>query len=130
MKKEVSIEVDYGPDFNGVLRNKDGVEVIVGDAGLKPYDLLLSALAGCFESTLLDILVKKHVQVDHIHYDIHGTKRETIPSTLDYVSIGVTVTNASDENQFKKSVELAKKYCSIHATIEAVATIDVQVTFK
>lgn len=95
-----------------------------------PYDFLLGALSACFHSTLLDILEKQKVVIPTIEIIVTGEKRAKVPTTLEWVKMDITVTGDVNEKQFRRSVDLAVKYCSIHETISKVATMSHEVKFN
>jgi putative redox protein len=108
------IDLEFNNEFKGVMKAPKG-QVFIGsqEGELKPYNLLFGALASCFYSTFLDIVEKKRITFDGANIEVSGTKREEVPTTLNHVEIKLTLKNVSDESKFKKSAELAAKYCSV-----------------
>lgn len=100
--------------------------------GFVPYELLLGGYASCLHATFLGIAKKKRVTFDDVTYDVYSTKREEVPTLLNYVKTTITFTGVEEADQSKviKSLELAEKYCSISAMISGVATMEFEYNFK
>ena len=84
----------------------------------------------CLHSTLLDILTKKRIEIESVSYRVSGEKRDEIPTTLKSVSIEALFSPSDKEDQIRKSVELACKYCSVYNTLAQVAEMTMTVSFK
>lgn len=123
-----TIKFNWENSFNGVMSAPAG-DIKIGEDGFRPYNLLLGALGSCFYATLVTIVNKKRLTFDGVTMEINGEKRTTIPTTLEWAEMKVVVKNPSNEEQFKKSIELAAKNCSIHETIAKVADIKIITDF-
>ncbi len=124
------VQINWENGFNGILKAPNGDFAVGGKKGqLAPYNMLFGALGACFYATFLDIVEKKRLTLKGATLVIDGTHREEIPFTLNYVTINMTIKAKGDEEKFLRSVELAKKYCSIYTTVSQVAEITVNVTF-
>lgn len=97
--------------------------------GSSPYDYLLGALSGCLFATFAELAVKMKVEWEDVRFDVHGEKRESPPTTLDWVKIDVTAKNVADEAKFTRAFETATRYCSIFTTISKVAEMSWDITF-
>ena len=95
-----------------------------------PYDLFLGSLSSCFYYTLMEIYAKRRMDTPAMEIIVTGDKRKEVPTTLEWVEMDITVFNEVDEDQFSRFVDLASKYCSIHATISQVAEITHKINFK
>lgn len=126
---KVNAEINFREDFNGKLTNKNG-DINIGEKGLAPYDMLQGALVACLHATFLSILLKKKIGIVSAKYQVDGTKRETTPTTLSEVHLDVHIKTNDNVDQVKRSFELATKYCSVYATISAVATITYDLHFE
>ena len=123
------IKTNYTPE-KYTLENERAIIGIGSEPGeFYPYDLLLGALSSCFYYTLYEILEKRKVEIPTIEVIVTGEKRKKVPTTLDWVNLEVIVTGEVNEKQFLRSVDLAGKYCSIHATISKVAKMSHVVKF-
>jgi putative redox protein len=130
MGTKVTAVIDFKHNFQGQLQLREGVlNIGIADHEARPYDLLQGALVACLHSTFLDILEKKHLAIDFAHYEVEGEKRDEIPTTLKSVNVVVTLPSGNEETMIK-SMELAKKYCSVFNTISQVAQMHLEVRFK
>ena len=126
----LEIKTVYTPEVS-TLDNGRGSLRFGGEPGeFYPYDLLFGALSSCFYSTLYDVLVKKKMAIPKVEIVVTGEKREEPPTTLTWVNLDITVTGDVDEKQFLRSIQLAAKYCSIHAILSKVATMTHEVRFQ
>lgn len=130
MGTKVSAVIDFNSEFKGQLQLREGQLEIGGAANeARPYDLLQGALVACLHSTFLDILEKKRLTIAFAHYEVEGEKRDEIPSTLKSVKVTVTLPKGQEE-ALTKSMELAKKYCSVFSTLSNVAEMTLVVSYK
>ena len=131
MGQKVSAQLEFKKDFKGKLILSEG-EIGIGMESneARPYDLLQGALVSCLHSTLLDILTKKRIEIESVSYRVSGEKRDEIPTTLKSVSIEALFSPSDKEDQIRKSVELACKYCSVYNTLAQVAEMTMTVRFK
>jgi len=130
MGTKVSAVIDFKSDFKGQLQLREGHLDIGSQANeARPYDLLQGALVGCLHSTFLDILEKKRLTITFAHYEVEGEKRDEIPTMLKSVKVTVTLPQGQEE-QLTKSMELAKKYCSVFNTISSVAEMTLVICYK
>ena len=128
MKNEIKVE--FRNEFKGKLTTTTNSELTIGLEQIRPYDMMLGALVSCYHATFLDILQKKRQVVEHVSYQVTGTKRTEVPTTLEHVLMSVKVVGVSDETQANKCFELAKKYCSVYSTISHVAEIEVVISYE
>ncbi len=129
-KKHVNME--FSIPFRGVGINDNGyrVEIDEGKKSAEPYDLLLMSLGSCLYSTFEDIILKKKLKYEKLEIDISGEKRTETPTTLEYCKIVFRVeTSNKNREAFKRSLELACKYCSIYNTLAYVADMQSEIVF-
>ncbi len=131
MGQKVSAQLEFKKDFKGKLILSDG-EIGIGmePNEARPYDLLQGALVSCLHSTLLEILTKKRIEIESVSYRVSGEKRDEIPTTLKSVSIEAFFSPSDKEEQIRKSMDLACKYCSVYNTLAQVAEMTMTVSFK
>lgn len=130
MGQKIEAKVSFTNKFEGKLALKEGnVAIGMKPDQASPYRLLQGALVACFHSTFLDVIEKKKIKITAVDYFTSGEKRDEIPSTIDYLTMDVTVKGASNQQGCLKAFELAKKYCSIYHTISQVGQITVNVEF-
>lgn len=98
-----------------------------------PYELLPGAPGACFYATFLGIAEKQKIEYEKADIEISGNKREEVPTTLENVTLDLTIYGVDDEKDQKKIVraaDLAGKYCSIYQTLQCVAKMTTNVHFK
>jgi putative redox protein len=129
--KTDTISINFKNGFKGEMTSPTSL-INIGniDNGAQPYHLLYGALGSCFYATFLSVADKMRLSFQNATVEVSGTKRETLPTTLDYVKIELTIVNPNDEEKMLKAAQLGAKHCSIHETISKVATIDLVVNFE
>lgn len=131
MGQEVNARIHFQEGFKGKLILKEGeIGIGINDDEARPYDMLQGALAACLHSTFLDILEKKRLSVAFADYEVHGVKRDSIPSMLEEITIMVTLPTGEHESSLRKSMELATKYCSVYSTLSHVASLHLDIKFR
>ncbi len=126
------VRMEFTMPFEGIGKNDRNNEVKIdgGNKYAEPYDLLLMALGSCLYSTFEDIIVKKKLSYEKIEMEITGEKRTEVPTTLKICNVVFIVeTDESSKKAFKKSMELACKYCSIYNTLSLVADMKSEIKF-
>jgi putative redox protein len=125
------ITLDFNNEFKGELVS-DNAKLLIGnqEGGLRPYNLLFSALASCFYATFLSIVQKKRLNFSGARIEVDGRKRQEVPTTLEYVTLKLIIQDAKEKKEgFIRSAELAGEYCSIYQTISKVAQMNLEVEF-
>lgn len=104
----------------------DGPENFGGsNAGIRPKELLLLALAGCTASDVVTILEKKKVKLDDFEINIIAQMQEEHPQVytkidLKYVFYGKNIPVEAVE----RAIELSQtKYCSVTAMLQKAIEI-------
>lgn len=95
------------------------------NAGMKPSELILSALAGCASVDVVDILAKKRTPLTHLEVQVSAEQDADPPWTFRKIYVKFLV---KGEGLTEKSVEQAiqlseEKYCSVAATLRGKADI-------
>lgn len=105
----------------------DGPEKFGGhDAGNRPKELLLLALAGCTASDVTSILKKKRVQLDDFEINISAQMTEDHPKVftkidLEYVFYGENIA----EKDVERAIDLSQNsYCGITAMLRKAVEIN------
>ena len=89
------------------------------DAGFRPAELLLIAVAGCTGMDVISILQKKRQKVADFQVNVSGERREEHPRAwtrmhIEYIVRGKDV----DRGAVERAVELSEtKYCPVQATL-------------
>jgi putative redox protein len=102
--------VDGSPDIGGEGR------------GMRPMELLLSAVASCAAMDVVHILVNKQKEpLEHLRIEIEGERPSTIPAPFTRMKLVFVAKGAVDEGKLQRAVSLAvEKYCSARATLGGV----------
>ena len=95
---------------------------IDGDAetGQSPVDALLSALATCSATDVVDILAKRRTPAASLEVEVEGRRVETIPRRLEHVVLHFRITGAGIEREHaERAIDLAvTKYCSVRDSLD------------
>jgi len=114
----VKVHIDGSPDVGG-----EGL-------GARPMELVLMALGSCSALDLVSILKKQRQQIDDMHINVEGERRDTIPNVFTRIHISFTLKGTIDPVKAEKAAELAvKKYCSVHDML-AAGGIDITYDIK
>ena len=130
----MKIKMHFENVFKGSLETDRG-SLVIGDGENEflPYELLPGALGSCYYATFLGIAEKQKIDYDKADIEISGKKREEVPTTLETVTLDLTIYGVDDAKAQKKitrAAELAGKYCSEYTTIGCVADMTTNVHFK
>lgn len=131
--EEVRVSAKFGSEFKGkVITERSEIAIGRDENESSPYFLLLGAIAGCMQATLLEIIKKKKVEIKSSDIEVYGRKRDEIPTWLEYIEMNfkISLVDESKQKAVLDSMELAKKYCSVYNTLAQVAKIDVNVVFE
>ncbi len=95
------------------------------NCGMKPSELILSALAGCASVDVVNILAKKHTPLSHLEVRVTAEQDSDPPWTfrkiyMKFLLKGKELTEKSVDQAIHLSEE---KYCSVAATLRATAEI-------
>jgi len=129
--KADTVTLTFDNTFKGEMTSPSGtVPIGLKDGGVAPYHLLFGALGSCFYATFLSVADKMRLSFSDATVTVSGNKRDSVPATLDHVTIALVIVGGSDETKLRKAADLGAQYCSIHETVSKVATIDLEVTFE
>jgi putative redox protein len=116
-----------GKQFAAVDSTSHSVLLSTSDesVGMKPSELLLSALGSCTAVDVVGILQKRRQQLTGLEIVVTGEQAEEHPKAftrfhLHYIVTGIGISPADVERAIKLSEE---KYCSVAATLRAGAEI-------
>ncbi|MCS6957257.1 MAG: OsmC family protein [Aquificaceae bacterium] len=101
-------------------------ELLVGEHGYKPMELILVALAGCGGVDVSNILRKKRQEVRDIQIQVVGYRRDEHPRVYErivvkYKVFGKDIKEKAVEEAIRLSLE---KYCSVYAMLKNSANIE------
>jgi putative redox protein len=98
----------------------DGAPDIGGEGkGMRPMELLLSAVASCSAMDVVHILVNKQRQpLEDLLIEIEGARVDAVPSPFKKMHLVFVAKGEVDEHKLQRAVSLAvEKYCSVSATL-------------
>ena len=97
-----------------------------GETGQSPVDAVLSALAACTSSDVVEILAKRRTPVESLEIDVTGTRVESTPRRLTHVLLTFHITGAGIERiHAERAVDLAiTKYCSVRDSLSKDVKIE------
>ena len=93
--------------------------------GMKPSELILSALAGCSSVDVVDILAKKRTPLSHLEVQVSAEQDLDPPWTFRKIHMNFILKGEGlTEKNVAQAIELSEqKYCSVAATLRGVADI-------
>jgi putative redox protein len=102
--------VDGSPDIGGEGR------------GMRPMELLLSAVASCSAMDVIHILVNQQKQpLEGLRVEIEGERAASVPSPFTTMKLVFVAKGEVDEHKLNRAVKLAvEKYCSVRANLGGV----------
>lgn len=128
-----------GGDFHLEASNEEGNRVHIDAAkdiggtgnGMRPMQMLLSALGGCSSIDVISMLRKQRQPLDDIRVTVSGEREAgATPSLFRDVHIHFKLYGSLDPDKARKAVSLSvEKYCSVAKTLEPTAriTYDVEI---
>ena len=105
----------------------DGPENLGGsNAGVRPKELVLMALAGCTGSDVVSILKKKRVKLNDCEINISAQQSETHPKVFTHIDLEyVFYGNDIKEKDVERAIELSTStYCGVSAMLNKAMTIN------
>jgi len=126
-----AVHFEASSELSDVKVHIDGSEAIGGEGkGVRPMELILMALGSCSVFDLTTILQKQRQEIDDIHVEVEGQRREEIPNIFTKIHITFSLKGKIDEIKAQKAAELAvKKYCSVHDMLSA-GGVDITYSMK
>ncbi|MER3543869.1 MAG: osmotically inducible protein OsmC [Chloroflexota bacterium] len=130
-KGEAAVVWRGGMQFEGIapsghrLMLDSAPEVGGADAGLRPMELVLLALAGCTAMDVISILRKKRQDVTGFEVRVRSERAQEHPKVYTHIALEYIVRgrNISPE-AVARAITLSKeKYCSVHAMLRSSVPI-------
>src|SRR4051812_36888715 len=105
-----TLVVDGSPDIGGEGR------------GMRPMELLLSAMASCSAMDVVHILVNKQKEpLEGLRIEIEGERPNAVPAPFTRMKLIFIAKGNVDEHKLQRAVSLAvEKYCSVRASLGGV----------
>ena len=109
---DCAFEVDDGRNHTVVI---DGPEKLGGkDAGLRPMEMFLAALASCSAVDVVMILRQQKQPFVDLRITVKGERADAIPAVFTKIPLHFVAYGAVAENKMIRAVRLsAEKYCSV-----------------
>jgi putative redox protein len=103
----------------------------VGGAGLglRPMELVASALASCASIDVLLILKKKRIALQNYEIEVDAVRKDGVPAPFESIHLQFRIDPADPLETVEKAVALSiEKYCSVAAVLSPACTITYEVT--
>jgi putative redox protein len=103
-----------------------------GKTASGPVETLLSALAACAATDVVEILAKRRTPAKSLEIESFGTRVETTPRRLTHVLMKFTITGEGIERVHAgRAIELAVyKYCSVGASLDPGIKVETQLVLN
>lgn len=111
---------------SGLTLEADGAEAIGGhNLGMRPMQMVLSALGSCSAIDVILILRKQRQQLEDIHLTITAEReKDKTPSLFTDIHIHYQLYGPLDDKKVKRAVDLSmEKLCSVKLLLEKTANI-------
>ena len=103
-----TIETDAGPATGG------------HDAGMRPMQVLLSAVGGCSSIDIIMLLQKQRQDLKDIRIAVTGTRRDEEPRIFTAIHVAYTLVGDIDEKKAERACRLSmEKMCSVSLMLKA-----------
>ncbi|WP_423808637.1 OsmC family protein [Pontibacillus yanchengensis] len=103
--------MDAGPDAGGE------------NAGARPTEYLMNAVAGCTGIDIISILKKMRLEPTSFHMDVEGDRAEDHPKRFTTIHIHYALEGDLPEDKVIRAIQLSKdKYCSVSNSLNAEIT--------
>lgn len=122
-----------GEGFHLEARNEEGNTVLMDSSpetggqgkGMRPMQLLLSALGGCSAIDVINILKKQKQDISAFEIEVTGEREKTEDHSLfKNIELHFKIKGTVDAIKAERAVKLAlDKYCSVAKTLEPTARI-------
>jgi putative redox protein len=104
----------------GATGTIDGPADLGGEnAGLRPMETLLAALAGCSSMDVIKILKKQRQHLERLEVEVNAERADAIPAVFTKIHLRFKAHGAVDLKKLEKAVALSvEKYCSVSKMLE------------
>ena len=107
-----TVRMDASPDIGGTA------------TGMRPMQLLLTALGACGTIDIISILKKQRQPLEDIKIEVTGERPDTTPAPFIAAHIHFKLFGKLDPDKVQKAVSLSvEKYCSVAETIKKTTKI-------
>jgi putative redox protein len=97
-----------------------------GKTAQSPVDTLLSALATCTASDVVDILEKRRTPVHSLQIDVVGERVDSVPRRFRHITLTFHITGDGIEREHaERAIDLSvNKYCSVRDSLSRDIVVD------
>ncbi len=123
LNQAVNFEAMNDSDINIML---DGAPSVGGEnKGMRPMQVLLSALGGCSSIDVVSILSKQKQVIEDMSVTVEGERDpDAVPSLFRKIHVHFILTGPLDSRKVERAIDLSlNKYCSVAKMIDSVAAI-------
>jgi putative redox protein len=108
-----TVHIDASPDIGGT------------NQGMRPMQMLLSAMGGCSAIDIINILKKQKQDLKDMKITVTGERqKDAVPSLFETIHAHYKFFGNLDKDKVEKAINLSVgKYCSVSKTLEMTATI-------
>lgn len=86
--------------------------------GLRPMQMLLSALAGCLSIDVLNILYKQRKKIEHFAVEVSAQRADAIPAVFTQIDLLFKIDGEVEGSQVQKAIDLGlERYCSVYHSL-------------
>lgn len=94
------------------------------NAGLRPMEMLLLALAGCSSMDVIHIMKKQRQNLERLEVEVDGERADAVPAVFTRIHLHFKGYGLIDLLKFQKAVELSmEKYRSVSKMLQPTVTI-------
>lgn len=94
------------------------------NAGLRPMETLLAAMAGCSAMDVLLIMKKQRQDLERLEVEVEGERADAVPAVFTKIHLRFVGYGPIELKKLQKAVELStEKYCSVTKMLQATVEI-------
>lgn len=98
------------------------------DAGTRPMELVLIALAGCTAIDVENILKKKRAGMKKLEMEVSGERAEDYPKRFTKIHLTYIIHGDVKQEDAEHAVSLSReKYCSVSGSLNASVTHEIKI---
>jgi len=122
--------MQFDATVNGHNLKMDAVQEVGGnDAGPRPKELMMAALAGCTGMDVISILKKMKVEVSEFDVKVESELTEEHPKMYTGMHLVYSFKGKNlDKDKLKKAIDLSQdKYCGVSAVYRQVMNLTYEI---
>ena len=103
----------------------DGAPAIGGEGrGMRPMELLVTALGSCAAMDVVHILRKQKEPLEDLRIEVEGERSDEVPARLVRAHLRFVATGAVDPRKLARAVSLSvEKYCSVRSSLDPATVV-------